>query len=595
MKLALWTYEGPPHVGAMRVATAMRDVHYVLHAPQGDTYADLLFTMIERRNRRPPVTYTTFQARDLGGDTAELFKRAAREAFERFQPRAMMVGASCTAELIQDDPGGLAQTLGLPIPVVPLELPSYQRKENWGAAETLLQMVRSLARAPGSAEPAPGARLRCNILGPTALGFRHRDDLIEIRKLLEAIGIDVNAIAPWEASPADLARLPEAGFNVVLYPETAGLAAGWLRRQFKQPHTHTVPIGVQATEAFIREVCTFAGLEPEAAIARCRRACPGHSAWYSASVDATYLTGKRVFVFGDATHALAAARYAASELGFNVVGLGTYSREFAREVREAAAGYGVEALITDDYLEVERAVAALQPDLVLGTQMERHIAKRLGLPCAVISAPVHVQDFPARHSPQMGYEGANVLFDTWVHPLMMGLEEHLLGMFRDDFEFHEGAAPSHLGRAGHARPMAGDTLSEAASTVVAQVAGSVAAPSAGELGTAAMASTQWVRGESVTSASAPIVVGSEAGGAFEARLDHSASPVAVAQPLPVTATVQPAPGSPQWAPEAERELGKIPFFVRGKARRNTERFAVERGVALITRDTLYEAKAHYGR
>jgi len=27
--------------------------------------------MIERRGQRPPVTYTTFQARDLGGDTAE--------------------------------------------------------------------------------------------------------------------------------------------------------------------------------------------------------------------------------------------------------------------------------------------------------------------------------------------------------------------------------------------------------------------------------------------------------------------------------------------------------------------------------------------
>ena len=74
MQLAIWTYEGPPHVGAMRVATAMTGVHYVLHAPQGDTYADLLFTMIERRGARPPVTYTTFQARDLGTDTAELFQ-----------------------------------------------------------------------------------------------------------------------------------------------------------------------------------------------------------------------------------------------------------------------------------------------------------------------------------------------------------------------------------------------------------------------------------------------------------------------------------------------------------------------------------------
>jgi len=131
----------------MRVATAMTDVHYVLHAPQGDTYADLLFTMIERLPRRPPVTYTTFQARDLGGDTAELFTDAARDAHERFKPNAMLVGASCTAELIQDDPGGLALALNLPIPVVALELPSYQRKENWGASRiTGLPTQRKLGR-----------------------------------------------------------------------------------------------------------------------------------------------------------------------------------------------------------------------------------------------------------------------------------------------------------------------------------------------------------------------------------------------------------------------------------------------------------------
>ena len=50
-----------------------------------------------------------------------------------------------------------------------------------------------------------------------------------------------------------------------------------------------------------------------------------------------------------------------------------------------------------------------------------------------------------------------------------------------------------------------------------------------------------------------------------------------------------------WAADAEKELGKIPFFVRGKARRNTEKFAVEHGISRITIETLYDAKAHYGR
>ncbi|MEY3273751.1 MAG: light-independent protochlorophyllide reductase subunit, partial [Pseudomonadota bacterium] len=252
MQLTLWTYEGPPHVGAMRVATALTDVHYVLHAPQGDTYADLLFTMIERRDRRPPVTYTTFQARDLGGDTAELFKTATREAFERFRPKALLVGASCTAELIQDDPGGLAQGLKLPIPVVPLELPAYQRKENWGASETLYQLVRALAPRREAVPRRPQRERKCcNLLGPTALGFRHRDDVAEVTRLLGQIGVDVHVVAPLDASAADIARLHEADFNVVLYPEIAAQAASYLQRAFGQPFTKTVPIGVGATRRFI--------------------------------------------------------------------------------------------------------------------------------------------------------------------------------------------------------------------------------------------------------------------------------------------------------------------------------------------------------
>jgi light-independent protochlorophyllide reductase subunit B len=57
MQLTVWTYEAPPHVGAMRVATAMEGVHYVLHAPQGDTYADLLpgFNWSSQRQREPIV------------------------------------------------------------------------------------------------------------------------------------------------------------------------------------------------------------------------------------------------------------------------------------------------------------------------------------------------------------------------------------------------------------------------------------------------------------------------------------------------------------------------------------------------------------
>jgi light-independent protochlorophyllide reductase subunit B len=553
MELTLWTYEGPPHVGAMRIAASMDGVHYVLHAPQGDTYADLLFTMIERRDKRPPVTYTTFQARDLGGDTAELVKRTIAQAVERFQPEALLVGESCTAELIQDQPGALAAGMDLGgIPMVSLELPAYSKKENWGAAETFYQLVRGLLKdqvpPPGSPKIAPtrwqelGRRPRVNLLGPTLLGFRCRDDVREITRLLAEHSIDVGVVAPLGARPADLLRLPLADANVCLYPEVAGPLCGWLERSFGMATIRTVPIGIAATTAFLEELTGLLALNQEGAAAEGERR--SRLPWYSRSVDSTYLTGKRVFIFADATHAIAAARIASQELGFAVVGLGTYSRELAREVRATAKELGLEALITDDYLVVEKAMAEAAPELVLGTQMERHSAKRLGIPCAVISTPLHVQDVPARYSPQMGWEGANVIFDAWVHPLMMGLEEHLIGMFRHDFEFVDGHR-SHLGDGAPSVSPAADAVH----------------------GVAAMIS----RSPELAEADAAVAV--------------AETPAAVAV----------ASAEPVWMADGEAELHKIPFFVRGKVRRNTETFARERGIAKITSETLYDAKAHFSR
>jgi light-independent protochlorophyllide reductase subunit B len=139
----------------------------------------------------------------------------------------------------------------------------------------------------------------------------------------------------------------------------------------------------------------------------------------------------------------------------------------------------------------------------------------------------------------MGFEGANVIFDTWVHPLVMGLEEHLLTMFRDDFEFSDEAGASHHAAHSPRKP--------------------------------------------ATVASAPMPRELETVGASEimALADAVVSEAEPAQSL--------------WTAEAERELKKIPFFVRGKARRNTEAYANAEGIAQISLETLYDAKAHYAR
>jgi light-independent protochlorophyllide reductase subunit B len=91
--------------------------------------------------------------------------------------------------------------MGIPVPVVALELPSYQRKENFGTDETFYQLVRALAHP---VEKTP--EVTANLIGPLALGFRHRDDIEEVKGLLYEMGIGINVVAPFDATPEDLTR-----------------------------------------------------------------------------------------------------------------------------------------------------------------------------------------------------------------------------------------------------------------------------------------------------------------------------------------------------------------------------------------------------
>ena len=46
----------------------------------------------------------------------------------------------------------------------------------------------------------------------------------------------------------------------------------------------------------------------------------------------------------------------------------------------------------------------------------------------------------------------------------------------------------------------------------------------------------------------------------------------------------------QWSEDALTELSRIPGFVRGKVKRNVEKFASSNQVAVITAETMYLAK-----
>jgi light-independent protochlorophyllide reductase subunit B len=252
------------------------------------------------------------------------------------------------------------------------------------------------------------------------------------------LGIEVNAVVPLGASVDDLRTIGRAWLNVPTALELALPTLELLRERFETPFLSEPPYGELGTTLVLNEVAQILEI-PRTRIAHAAR--DAKLSWYARTVDAHALSGKRVGVFGSPSAAAGVARVLHDELDMQIDFAGTYVTDSADWLRARVAPFTDRILATEDYRDVAAEIDARRPDIVFGTQMERHSASRFGVPCAVISSPAHVLNFPLGYAPFLGYDGANHLGDLVNQTQVLGLEHHLIEMFgpRDQGRFAEAA------------------------------------------------------------------------------------------------------------------------------------------------------------
>lgn len=518
MKLAYWMYAGPAHIGTLRVASSFKNVHAIMHAPLGDDYFNVMRSMLERERDFTPVTASIVDRHVLArGSQEKVIENITRKDKEE-NPDLILLTPTCTSSILQEDLHNFVNRASLDSKsdVLLADVNHYRINELQAADRTLEQIIRFyLEKAKTQTDfkiqktPQPSA----NILGVFTLGFHNHHDCRELKRLLTDLGITINEILPEGGSVTKIQNLPNAWFNLVPYREVGLMAAQYLENEYGMPYVATTPMGLLETEKCIREivkVVTEVGeklekhsssfiydVDFESYIDTQTRFI-SQAAWFSRSIDCQNLTGKKAVVFGDATHAATMTKILAREMGIRVACSGTYCKYDADWFREQVHGFCDEVLITDDHTQVADMISRIEPAAIFGTQMERHIGKRLDIPCGVISAPVHIQNFPLGYRPFLGYEGTNQIADLIYNSFTLGMEDHLLEIF-----------------GGH--------------------------------------DTKEVITKSLSTDS----------------------------DIP-------------WTPEALTELQRIPGFVRGKIKRNTEKFAREKNVPEITLEVMFAAKEAVG-
>jgi light-independent protochlorophyllide reductase subunit B len=215
-----------------------------------------------------------------------------------------------------------------------------------------------------------------------------------------------------------------------------------LQERFGTPFLDQAPYGEAGTTRLLTHLAQLLELPHDRVVYAARNA---KLSWYARTVDAHALSGKRVGVFGTPSAVAGVARVLHDELDMHVEFAGTYLLSHGDWLRERIGDITQNIHITDDYRTIAAVIDATRPDIVFGTQMERHSASRFGVPCAVISPPAHVLNFPLGYAPFLGYDGANHLGDLVNQTQVLGLEHHLIETFgpRGQGRFAE-AAPEGL-------------------------------------------------------------------------------------------------------------------------------------------------------
>jgi len=525
MKLAYWMYAGPAHIGTLRVASSFKNVHAIMHAPLGDDYFNVMRSMLERERDFTPVTASIVDRHVLArGSQEKVVENITRKDKEE-RPDLIILTPTCTSSILQEDLQNFVNRASMESKsdVILADVNHYRVNELQAADRTLEQIVRFyIEKAKQNNTSTVGSKNEifekakriektkkpsANIFGIFTLGFHHQHDCRELKRLLADLGISINEIIPEGCSVENLQNLPKAWFNIVPYREVGLMAAKYLEKEFSMPYITTTPMGLVDTAIFIREIQSILEkpdffnknfqFDYENYIDHQTRFV-SQAAWFSRSIDCQNLTGKKAVVFGDATHASSITKILSREMGVRVCCAGTYCKHDADWFREQVENFCDEILITDDHTQVADMIARIEPSAIFGTQMERHIGKRLDIPCGVISAPVHIQNFPLGYRPFLGYEGANQIADLAYNSFTLGMEDHLLEIF-----------------GGH------DTKEVITKTL-----------------------------------------------STESDLT--------------------------WSSDSLVELSKIPGFVRGKIKRNTEKYAREKGLKEITIDVMFAAKEAVG-
>lgn len=231
--------------GAVWAVQGIKDAKMIFHAPPGCYMMQHMYALC---NEWHPDFYSTSvsYANVMQGTEVQLENVLKKVVAEN--PKAIIIITSPVIEITGDDVEGVATKVGFDKTIV--IRPPIGSSLAEGKEQAFISLIDLMNPKVEKAEKT------VNLIGPTYNTFNWRADVFELKRMLTAIGIKVNAVLTADSTVGEIEGAPRAHLNVCIYPYDWGIeTAKKMEERFAIPYlAHHIPIGFGESAAWIEEI-----------------------------------------------------------------------------------------------------------------------------------------------------------------------------------------------------------------------------------------------------------------------------------------------------------------------------------------------------
>ncbi|SDB26994.1 nitrogenase component 1 [Eubacterium oxidoreducens] len=251
-------------IGALQSVVAIKRAMPILHSGPG--CGDMVQGFFERSRGYAggdTSPCTNFSEKDVVFGGEEKLRKIIENSYKVLDTDLQVVMTGCTGGIVGDDIEGVVQEFQeSKKPIVALDTPGFKCNNYVSHSHVVNAIIDQYVSVYEEDNPARSDKKLVNLFA--SIPYQDpfwKGNLREYKRLLEGLGLRVNVLfGPDSDGVKEWQTIPKANFNILVSPWYGKTIVDHLKVRYGQDYTwfHSVPIGANETEKFLRQVLSYA-------------------------------------------------------------------------------------------------------------------------------------------------------------------------------------------------------------------------------------------------------------------------------------------------------------------------------------------------